>query len=399
MSGWLVRTLLLALCTMVPVQALRPLVSYRALELGASAVDLGIVAGSFALLSFLFAAPLGRWVDRLGEPRFLLGGTSLISATAVALSFANSLPALVVAQALLGLGQVATLVGLQTLVANGAGRAGRDGRFGAFTVVGSLAQMIGPTVSGFLYGSTDLQLSAIFLLGGVINLLAIGLAVTLLLRPPATHINRADEERAPQEPFFRAVGSVMRQPAVPHAMLASVTVLTSIDLLIAYLPAYGEANGIPAGTIGLMLGVRAAGGLFSRVLMLQLLRLASRRRLLVQNMLLTTVAMLLLPLTTSPPILIGLLAVAGFGLGLGQPLSMAWIADQVPREIRGTALGVRITGNRVGQLVVPLVVGVIAGAAGIGAIFVASGTMLGLSSMWVARAPTSGPTRGQAPAA
>jgi len=58
--GWQARALLIALFSMTANQALRPMVTYRALELGATAAELGLVAGSFALLSSVFAVPLGR---------------------------------------------------------------------------------------------------------------------------------------------------------------------------------------------------------------------------------------------------------------------------------------------------------------------------------------------------
>lgn len=363
------------------------MISYRALELGASAVDLGVVSASYAVLSLLLAAPMGRWVDRLGEVRFLIGGAGVISLTVVGLAFANTIPALAVAQALLGLGQVTSLVGLQTFVANGGGKSGRDSRFGAFTVIGSLSQMVGPMASGFLYGTLGMPLSYVFFVAVIPLGIAILGSLSLWMRPPSRHLEQAKAAAPAQEPFFRSVADVMRQPSIPHAMIASMTVLSTIDLLVAYLPAYGEANGIAANTIGLLLGVRAAASMASRLMMTRLVARSNRQRVLVQSLVLSTAAILVLPLTSHTVALFILLAVAGYGLGLGQPLSMSWVADKVPRAVRGTALGVRITGNRVGQLVVPLTVGAIAGAAGIGAIFYASGAMLGFSSWWTSRAP------------
>lgn len=388
--GWQARTLLVALLSMTANQALRPMVTYRALELGATAAQLGLVAGSFALLSTVFAAPLGRWIDRLGEPLFLALGTGLLTVSAVLLSLSGDLAALVVAQALLGLGQVASLIGLQTLMANAGDPKERDGRFGVLTVVASLAQMIGPTVAGFAYGTQGIDLTTIFLLGAIPAVIGLGVSLLLFTRPPERLEQRDGGARqAAQEPLLRSVRTVMRQPGVPYAMLASLTVLTSIDLLIAYLPAWGEANGIAPGTVGLMLGARAAAGLLSRLLMLRMLRAMSRQRLLVRSMLLPTFALLLLPVSTQPVVLIVLLTIAGFGLGLGQPLSLAWISDEVAPEVRGTALGVRITGNRLAQLVVPIVAGALGGAAGIGAIFVMTGALIGVSTVGVSRSPSS----------
>lgn len=382
-SGQL-RTLFVALLSMTANQAARPMVTYRALELDATAAQLGLVAGSFALLSSLLAAPLGRWIDRLGEPLFLALGTGGLMVSGVMLALVDTLPALIAAQALLGLGQVASLIGLQTLTANAGDPGGRDARFGALTVVASLAQTIGPTLSGTAYGA-GVELSRVFLATAAPLVLGIMMSISLMVRPPA--LRERGEDGREQEPFLRSVGSVMRQPGIPHAMLASLTVLASIDLLIAYLPAWGEANGIAPATVGSLLAVRAATGLASRVLMLRMLRVMSRRTLLAGSMVLPAITLAALPLTTEVPVLIVLLAIAGFGLGLGQPLSLATIADAVSPAMRGTAMGVRITGNRLAQLVLPMVAGLIAGAAGLGAIFVLSGGLLGASAAAVRRAP------------
>jgi MFS family permease len=394
--GWQARALLIALFSMTANQALRPMVTYRALELGATAAELGLVAGSFALLSSVFAVPLGRWIDRLGEPLFLAGGTGLLTVSALLLALSGNLPALIAAQALLGLGQVASLIGLQTLMANAGDPKERDGRFGVLTVVASLAQTIGPMVAGFAYGTRGMDLGTIFLLGAIPAALGVAMSLVLFARPPQRHERRGlQAKQGGQEPFVRSVRTVMRQPGVPHAMLASLTVLTSIDLLIAYLPAWGQANGIEPSTIGLMLGVRAAAGLASRVLMLRMLKKLTRRRLLVRSMLLPALALLLLPLSTEPIVLLVLLAISGFGLGLGQPLSLAWVSDQVAPEVRGTALGVRITGNRLAQLFVPMAAGLVAGSAGLGAIFVLTGALIGISSIGVSRAPSGSAAGGE----
>ena len=63
--------------------------------------------------------------------------------------------------------------------------------------------------------------------------------------------------------------------------------------------------------------------------------------------------------------------------------------------MRGTAIGVRITGNRLAQLFVPMAAGLMAGAAGLGAIFVLTGTLIGISSIGVSRAPSGSAAGGE----
>lgn len=385
-QGWYVRALLLALCTTTASQAVRPMVSYRALQLDGSTLDVGLIAGSYALLSLFLAVPIGRWVDRIGETRLLLTGTSVVTVVALWLVSVDSLVALGVSQALLGVGYLTGLVGLQTLLASGGPRAARDGRFGLLTVVASVGQMAGPALVGALGGTSGGQYRSVFLAAGALFGGALLLAVTLSARPPREHERHGRPIVVPER-SRDAVRSVLSAPSVPPAILVSMAVLSSLDILLAYLPVYGEARGLTVGTVTMLLSVRAGASLASRTLMVPLIRLLGRRRLLGFGTLLPAVALGLLPTTGAVPLLVTLMAVAGFGLGYGQPVSLAWIASQVPVEIRGTAVAIRLTGNRLGQLAVPALVGALAGATGIVAVFVAIGLALGASAVTVLRSP------------
>ena len=60
------------------VHMVRPTASYRTLELGGTASEVGLVAGSYAVLSAFAALPLGRAIDRRGPQWFLLGGIAVL---------------------------------------------------------------------------------------------------------------------------------------------------------------------------------------------------------------------------------------------------------------------------------------------------------------------------------
>ena len=63
--------------------------------------------------------------------------------------------------------------------------------------------------------------------------------------------------------------------------------------------------------------------------------------------------------------------IAGFALGIGQPLTMSIVSKKSPVEERAMAISIRLSGNRLGQFLVPLGSGVIAGAFGSGSAFLA----------------------------
>ena len=67
---------------------------------------------------------------------------------------------------------------------------------------------------------------------------------------------------------------------------------------------------------------------------------------------------------TWPTVTIVLMAIGGFFLGLGQPLTMTLIVRAVPMTWRSTALAVRLMGNRLGQVALPMAAGVVASTVG-----------------------------------
>ena len=106
----------------------------------------------------------------------------------------------------------------------------------------------------------------------------------------------------------------------------------------------------------------------SRLLLGRLASWLGRQRLLTGSVALSAVSMALLPIPMPLWVLAIAVAVMGFGLGAGQPLTMSWLAEATPPGLRGRAMSLRLTGNRLGQVMVPSVAGALAmgtGAAGV----------------------------------
>jgi hypothetical protein len=57
----------------------------------------------------------------------------------------------------------------------------------------------------------------------------------------------------------------------------------------------------------------------------------------------------------------------------------------VPAQVRGAALAMRLTGNRIGQVAVPAAAGAVAGATGVAAAFWLTAALLGAAAWGVAR--------------
>ncbi len=385
-SGGVDRTFLIQLSivalTTTAVNSMRPMVTYRALDLGAGPFEVGIMAAAFSIAPVASALAIGRLVDGFGEVWFIRAGVSIITCGAVLAATANSLALLAVSQIVTGTGHVMNLIAGQALVGHRGGRRGRDHRYGYYATMGSLGHLLGPLLSAWVVG--------VWMLGGDGNVQAsafataaivTALALVLALRLPV--IDRDDDGAArsagPQEHrgLMRTAWGVLRLPGVPTAMAVSMIVISSVDILIAYLPLYGEARGLSVGVIGVLLAIRAGASMAVRAFMGVLIERLGRTLLLVLSMSAAAAGVGLIPLSSTPAVLCALMLLAGFGLGLGQPISMSWIAHRSPDNLLGTALGVRLTGNRLALVIVPVVVGAVAGAAGVGVIFLLAAVALG----------------------
>ncbi|MEV4988979.1 MFS transporter [Pseudarthrobacter sp. LMD1-1-1.1] len=350
----------------------RPAATYRALELDVPGFALGLLAASYAVFPLLLAVPTGGLVDRLGERRLMaIGSAVVLSCSAFLLLWGSSIVALVIGTALLGAGQVACVVGQQAVVANNAASSRMDSAFGYLTFAASLGQALGPLAISLVGGASirpDTQ--AIFLLSVVMSLV---LFATTFVVP--AHVS-AGRKKAVSAVTGSAV-SLLKSPGVARALATSATVLAVVDLTMVYLPALGADRGLTAATVGAMLTVRAVFSMVSRLLLGRVSRRIGRMRLLVVSLALSTAALAAAAIPMPAWLLFVVMAVLGLGLGIGQPLTMSWLSAQAPAGQRGRALALRLAGNRVGQVVLPSTIGVVAAGLGAGGVFLASAVVVG----------------------
>ncbi|MGN9757174.1 MFS transporter [Streptomyces sp. SD31] len=379
--GWLLRLVIAFSFAQGAVSMARPAVSYRALALGADERAIGVIAGVYALLPLFAAVPLGRRTDHGRCAPLLPVGVVLISGGCAMSGLANSLWAMAVWSGVMGLGHLCFVIGAQSLVARQSAPHEQDRNFGHFTIGASLGQLVGPIAAGALIGGRDMAgTSALALLvagaGGAV-------ALTSLWRIESRTTAKSRKEQGERVPVQR----ILRARGVPAGIFISLAVLSATDILTAYLPVVGEHRGIAPSAIGLLLSLRAAATIACRLVLTPLLRLLGRTVLLTVTCLLAALLCAGIALPVPVWALALMLAVLGFCLGVGQPLSMTTVVQAAPDGARSTALALRLTGNRLGQVAAPASAGLVAGLAGVAAPFVMLGALLLLSAGVALRAP------------
>ncbi|HUQ78488.1 MAG TPA: MFS transporter [Patescibacteria group bacterium] len=378
--AWFALLLVMATLLQAATAVARPMASYRALQIGMDPGSLGFVAAAFAIAPVVFALSIGRRIDRWGPFVFLLGSTIVMVVASIGLALADSAPLLLLVIGMLGLGQLVFVVADQTLVGSRTPSGAYDSRFGSLSFVASLGQLIGPAAAGLIAADGSPEgTSRALLFGAVLSIAAIPLAIRLWQRDPGPAVP------APSiRPVAPGVLSILRMPGMGPAMLASLTVLATMDVITVYLPALGEERGLSVATVGALLAIRAGASMASRLFLGRLVDVVGRERLLVGSLGVAAVSVIVLPFVPLPLAFV-VMAIAGTTLGIGQPMTMSWVAARATEAARGTAMSLRLLGNRVGQVVIPLAAGSVAAVTGTAGVLAAAGLTVAVSAVVVAR--------------
>lgn len=359
----------------------RPMTSYRLLALGAGPREVGYAAATFAVVPVFLAIPLGRFADRRRSETLLVFGSILLAAACAALAFGASVWALAAASVVLGVGHLSLMLGVQNAIAAESHEGQHDARFGVFTAVVSAGQLVGPLLGGAILSSAGaLRPATTDALLAAAALGAVG--VICALRASTLRVRVLD---VPDPVLRGTIRRMMRTRGVPAGIFASVAVLSCVDVFTAYLPVLGQRTGIAPGVVGVLLALRAAASIASRLGITSIVRRVGRNRLIAGSAVVAALAVVGVTMTRDVVVIALLIAVAGFMLGFGQPLTMTMVVQLVPENARATALGLRLTGNRIGQAATPAAAGVFAGSAGVSSVFWLLGGILVASAVAVAR--------------
>jgi len=369
----------------------RLMIGFAALQFTSDPFLLALVAASFALPAIGLALPVGGVMDRWGAGPLVVVGTTLVALSCVGAALSPGLVVLIVANTALGLGQLLCMVGQQGYIAERAAGTSLDSAFGGLTSAMSVGQLVGPVaIAGVatIGAVSALQPNTLIGLLGCAAFAAIVLPLGLsLIGGPRTR------STAPRARLSTIAATVLRTRGMWRALVVSGVVLAAVDLLYVFLPAWAVENGVSAIAVGWLLALRGLVAVVSRLGMGRLVAAMGRRWLLVICLTLGVIGFLALTVVEVVGAAIAMLAL-GIALGLPQPLTISWVVLRAPASIRGAALGLRVTSNRVVQLALPLLVGAAAAPLGVAGMFLGSAVVLaGAAAVTL----TAGDTLGDVP--
>jgi MFS family permease len=372
---WARPLLLSSTLTQATIYVLRPMITYRAIELDANTLQIGVVAALYALFPVLLALQFGSWVGKIGEGKFIIAGTASMALTGVALIFANSIFTLAIATALAGISHLACMVGGQSMVALRAPREKYDKYFGYYTFSASVGHLIGPLVAALVAGSDGTlpkSTSNAFLLGTVLCVIALLPVIKWRNENPSV-------QGYSDQGTYSAALSLMKKPGIFAAIYVSLAISSVADVLVVFLPLFGTENNFSPYAIGIILAIRAGTTMISRFFLGRLSNRFSTYQLLMVSTSVSVIACGAMAFAKTPLTLGAIVFIAGFSLGIGQPLTMSLVSQKTVANERALAVSARLMGNRFGQFMVPVGAGAIAASAGAGGVFIALSVLLATS--------------------
>jgi MFS family permease len=359
-------------------QIIRLTTSYRAIELGLPVFWLGIIATGFAVIPVFSAVRLGRWIDLGNDAKAIwIGNVVIVLACIGFWLWPLSGPHLLALSVLLGFGHMFCMAGHQMIMTRAGGPKSRESVLGYYMVAAAVGQGGGPLVVGTLGGTAAVPPTGL-LFAICLAIAAAGMAIALMIRQasPETVTGRRADSPVP-------IGALLHRRGLPAIFVASIVTVTAVDLLVIYLPAFGAERGIDSNHVGLLLAVRSAASLISRLFYARMIYGFGRVPLTLVSMLVSAAAFGALALPLALPLMYAVMVVLGFGMGIASTLTLSGVMYLAPAEAYGTALTLRMTGNRLGQVVFPSLAGMVAAATGVAGIFVIIGLGIGVSGVAV----------------
>jgi MFS family permease len=358
---------LLSLLQGVSMRGAKMVVSLSALASGATPFQVGLLAALFAAFPLVLAVYAGRLSDRIGvKPPILAGSVMLALGLLVPLAV-GGLAGLMICSALVGLGHIFFHVSIHNLIgAYGDGEA-RTRNFATFSLGASIAAFIGPSLAGFSIDGWGFRPTHA-LLAGIALLPVIILAVYPQLVPKREVRSHAEKSGGSLE--------LLASPGLRRTLIMSGVTLTGIELFTFYFPVYGRSIGLSASAIGMVMSSYAIAAFLVRMGMHRAARRIGEIGVLTASLFMAGATYMLVPLVTQAPLLALVAFLLGIGLGCAQPLTILLTYNHAPHGRSGEALGLRLTVNKLTQIVVPLAFGAVGSTFGLLPVFWANGAFL-----------------------
>jgi len=338
----------------------------------------GVFMALFSAIPVLTSLAIGRWVDRVGAPRVMRLGISLVLVGAWLPVVYLDLVTLLVMAVMIGFGFNVLSVAAQHTVGHlvaDASPSQRLANFGWFALGHSASSTLGPFIAGILIDA--LSFRAAFAALAVVACMAAWLVFTRTKGLPSPHadpeaaVSNNDEDEVREVQQKPRVLDLLAIPEMRRIYWVNMITASSWDLFIVMLPVLGVRLGYSASVIGTVFSLFALGTFLARAAMPWLSQRANEWQILRVSLAVVVCVFIALPWAVVAPLLMTLGLIFGAAVGMSQPNLLSLLHAASPPGRGGEAVGLRSVLSNSVSVVVPVAFGAVVAPLGISALLFA----------------------------
>lgn len=363
-----------------------PVLPVFARSFGVGQLETGLVISAFAVMRLVTSPLTGPLIDRSGERVVLTLGILIVAASSAAMGLAHTYGQLLVFRAAGGIGSSMFSVSAMTLLIRSVPDSHRGRATGTFQTGFLIGNMTGPAVGGLL-AAVSIRAPFFFYAITLVAAAAVG-----LVRLGGTRAVTADAERpAPAQPARRlrsfladsryqaALACNFANGWASYGIRSSLTPVLVVEVL--HRDPVWTGLAIAIASVVQTIALRPAGLFVDRV---------GRRPAMIIGSLVGGAAMLAVAFVPDIWSLIGVLCVYALAVSLMGTAPAATVGDIAgPRS--GTPVAVFSMAADTGQILGPILAGIIADRVGIRYAYVTATLLMGLAALASARMPRRTP--------
>ncbi len=371
---------LISLLSQIGFGGSRVAVSLFALELGANQFMVGVIIALYSLCPMFLSIVIGRLSDRVPPYVPMIWGSVMMLAALLLPLASPGMVALCVLAFLNGLGHLVFSIPLEATVGGIGGPQHRARNYALITMGWSIANFVGPLITGFLIDHVGNQ--------RVFWVLSLFVALPIpLLWWRRSVLSSTVKPGAGEEGVSRSVMDLWRIPSLRATFIAGGIIGSAQDLFQFYMPVYGHAVGLSASAIGTVLGMVALAAFVIRAVIPFLAKKLSEATILTSAIFMAALAYLLLPFFTNPVALSFIAFLLGLGVGCAQPMIMSLLYVLAPAGRIAEAIGLYKTLRSVTHVVIPVFFGSVGTAFGFTTVFLSNSGLLVFGGYLQSRTP------------
>lgn len=320
---------------------------------GADTFQIGIIASSFMLTAGGFCLPLGILSDRVGRLRLILAGLLVSALSSLCLGFCGSAWQVMCVYLFSGAGLAAFAPTMMSFVTDFSPRTHLGRSYGWYTMAMYGGMSLGPAMGGFagqLFG-----FAWVFIISGCFIFVMFWIAFLFLPQTAARPVHRRSD---------RSSGLIIRE-LVKNGRLMACWMVTlgscfGLGVFVTFMPLHASDQGIGMGKIGAIFGTQALVNALGRIPFGHLSdRVADRTMLVVGGLLGYSLAIAGIGLSSTLPLFLCSAFAMGISMGIAFTAVGALIAEVVPADSRGLAMGGYNTCIYLGMMLSALIMGMV----------------------------------------